>query len=110
MNETQLTQRIKDYMVANGAYIEKIFGGGFQASGVPDLLACYKGRFVAIEVKTPNGKGVASDIQKIKIRMIRGSGGIAFFADSLDDVENVIQQIDNGNKVFTYSKDKKYFK
>lgn len=106
MSEGRLQKQIKDYMVEQGAYIETIFGGGYQAAGVPDLLACYKGRFIAIEVKSPNGKGVASDIQKLKILEIRKAGGIAFFADSMDDVNDVLDQFYDDE--IKYAKDTKY--
>lgn len=95
MNETQLTSQIKNYLTSIGAYNEKIFGGGYQASGVPDLIVCYKGLFVAIEVKSPTGKGRASDIQKLKIRKIRESGGIAFVTDNIQDVMHIINCIDH---------------
>lgn len=100
MNEGQLTSQIKNYLVTKGAYVEKIFGGGFQASGIPDLLVCYKGLFIAIEVKSPTHKGRASDIQKLKIRRIRECGGIAFITDSLEEVQEVFEFIDVMKKDF----------
>ena len=96
-NESQLVSQIKNYLKTKGAYCEKIFGGGFQSAGIPDILACYRGYFVAIEVKSPTGKGRASDIQKLKIRAIREAGGVAFITDNLEDVEKVFNFIDEGN-------------
>ena len=96
-NEGQLTSQIKTLLKVRGAYCEKIFGGGFQSSGIPDILACYHGYFVAIEVKSPTGKGRASDIQKLKIKAIRDAGGVAFITDNIEDVERVLNFIDAGN-------------
>lgn len=96
-NESQLVSQIKNYLKSKGAYCEKIFGGGFQSAGIPDIIACYRGYFVAIEVKSPTGKGRASDIQKLKIRAIREAGGVAFITDNIEDVERVLKFIDNGN-------------
>lgn len=96
-NESQLVSQIKNYLKTKGAYCEKIFGGGFQSAGIPDILACYRGYFVAIEVKSPTGKGRASDIQKLKIKAIREAGGVAFITDNLEDVEKVFNFIDEGN-------------
>lgn len=96
-NESQLVSQIKNYLKSKGAYCEKIFGGGFQSAGIPDIIACYRGYFVAIEVKSPTGKGRASDIQKLKIRAIREAGGVAFITDNIEDVEQVLNFIDNGN-------------
>lgn len=107
MSEGRLQKQIKEYLSERGAYVETIFGGGYQSAGVPDILASYKGRFLAVEVKSPNGKGVASDIQILKIREIRQSGGVGLFADSMEDVEKVLEQMDNNEKII-YSKDSKY--
>ena len=96
-NESQLTSQIKNLLKSKGAYCEKIFGGGYQASGIPDILCCYRGYFLAIEVKSPTGKGRASDVQKLKIKAIRDAGGVAFITDNIEDVERVLKFIDDGN-------------
>lgn len=96
-NESQLTSQIKNLLKSKGAYCEKIFGGGYQASGIPDILCCYRGYFLAIEVKSPTGKGRASDIQKLKIKAIRDAGGVAFITDNIEDVERVLKFIDDEN-------------
>ena len=96
-NESQLTSQIKNLLKSKGAYCEKIFGGGYQASGIPDILCCYRGYFLAIEVKSPTGKGRASDIQKLKIKAIRDAGGVAFITDNIEEVERVLKFIDDGN-------------
>lgn len=95
MNEAQLTTQIKNLLKTKGAYCEKIFGGGFQSAGIPDIICCYKGWFIAIEVKSPTKKGRASDVQKVKVKNIRNSGGIAFFTDNLQDVKSVLKYIDD---------------
>lgn len=108
INESQLTSQIKNFLKTKGCYCEKIFGGGFQASGIPDILCCYKGLFVAIEVKSPTHKGRASDIQKLKIRAIRNAGGIAFITDSLEEVERIFECINEDPIDIPY--DDKYLK
>lgn len=107
MRESQLVTQIKNLLESRGAYNEKIFGGGYQSSGIADILACYRGRFMAIEVKSPTGKGRASDIQKLKIRQVRASGGVGMITDSLEEVAEVLDAIDQNIEV-KYN-DKKYF-
>lgn len=51
----------------------KIWGGGFMKSGIPDILACINNRFVAVELKAPNGR--PSELQKRNIRLINECGG-----------------------------------
>ena len=55
----------------------KIWGGGFQKAGIPDLLACVNGITVAVEIKASNGR--ASPLQKLNIGRINRSNGIAIF-------------------------------
>lgn len=107
-NEAQLVSQIKNFLKSRGCYVEKIFGGGFQSAGIPDLIVCYKGLFIAIEVKSPTHKGRASDIQKLKIRAIRNSGGIAFITDSLEEVKRIFDCINEDPMTIPY--DDKYLK
>lgn len=57
----------------NGWYV-KIWGGGFQRAGIPDILACINGYFVAVELKGPTGKH--TKLQEHNIRLINESRGI----------------------------------
>jgi Holliday junction resolvase len=51
----------------------KFFANGYTKKGVPDLLCCINGFFLAIEVKAENG--VASELQKLNIEKIEQAGG-----------------------------------
>lgn len=55
-------------------WFTKIWGGGFQKSGIPDLLACINGIFISIELKASNGR--PSDLQKMNTSRINKSNGI----------------------------------
>lgn len=55
----------------------KIWGGGFQKSGIPDILSCVNGILVAVEVKASGGR--PSELQKLNISRINQSGGIGVF-------------------------------
>lgn len=69
--------RIKAYLKNKGAWFIKYWGGGkFTKAGIPDLLICYKGRFIAVEVKAANGK--PSDLQLYHLKKIEEAGGKAF--------------------------------
>lgn len=76
MKEKAFENKIKDFLKANGCYFIKYWGGGnFTKVGVPDILACVNGYFVAIEVKAPNGK--PSELQLYNLAEIKKAGGIA---------------------------------
>ena len=44
--------------------------------GEPDIVVCYKGKFIGIEVKSHTGR--ARGLQVAKIKEIRKAGGVAF--------------------------------
>lgn len=87
--EKNFENRIKNYFHSVGIYPAgypehkmnadpvgwyfKVWGGGFQKAGIPDLICCIRGRFISIEVKASHGS--ATEIQKINTNRIRDSGG-----------------------------------
>ena len=56
--------------------------------GTPDLLVCFRGRFVGIEVKTLKGR--LSKEQKEALQAIKDSGGEALVARSIEDVQKAL--------------------
>ena len=94
-NESLFITQIKKYLRDRGAYCEKIWGGGFQSAGIPDIIGCYRGYFIGIEAKVGNNK--PSEIQKAKIKMINDAGGFAKVVWKLDEVKELLDLIDNIN-------------
>ena len=68
-----------------------VTGGGYSKPGDPDLIACFRGRYVAIEAKTPTG--AQSPIQKKRMKEIQEAGGIYILARSVEDVAEVIEEL-----------------
>ena len=60
--------------------------------GVPDILVCYKGHFLGLEVKTPTGR--PSGVQLATAEAIKKSGGICEFPTSVDDVKELFEWYD----------------
>ena len=63
--------------------------------GIPDLLACVNGRFVAIEVKAQNGK--PSELQVYNIKKIREAGGVGIilYPDGFEAFKKLIGELKN---------------
>lgn len=74
--EKKYENKVKEFLEENNIYFVKFFANGFTKSGVSDILACIKGRFVGIEVKAENGK--PSPLQIYNKEQIEKSGGIAY--------------------------------
>jgi Holliday junction resolvase len=92
MSECSLQTNVIKYLRSVGAYAINIHGDEFQA-GVPDVIACYKGRFLGLELKAPNGQ--LSKLQKRNLQKIQKAGGIAEEVRSLEKVRTIIKAIDN---------------
>ena len=80
--EKQFENKIKAYLKSKGAWFVKYWAGKsydgktYTKSGIPDLLVCYKGRFIAIEVKADNGH--PTDLPLYNLRKIEAAGGKGF--------------------------------
>ena len=85
---------IKKYLASLGSdvFFWKEHGGPYGTSGVPDIICCYKGRFLGLEAKLPTGR--LTELQKRAIRKINQAGGIACRVESVEDVRRVIAQAD----------------
>ena len=75
-SEKRFENKIKDYLKERGCYRVKYFGCSYSEAGTPDILACVKGYFLAIEVKAQTGK--PSELQLAKIEQLRGGNSRAF--------------------------------
>ncbi|WP_338998297.1 VRR-NUC domain-containing protein [Fusobacterium animalis] len=90
MLEKQVENQIKKWLEENNHWYFKVHGGPFQKVGVPDIVACIKGKFVAIEVKRPNG-GVVSKLQQVQMEQIKACGGVVGVARSLDEFIQILK-------------------
>ncbi len=70
----------------------KEHGGMYGTAGLPDIIACIHGRFVAFEVKTPTGK--LTKLQEITIQKIRDAGGHAFKVTSAIEVSEILKKLE----------------
>ena len=90
MLEKDITNKILRHLrTREKCYCFKEHGGCYGSSGIPDIICCYRGKFIAFEVKTPKGKTTV--LQDINIRRINDAGGIAVVVRSLDDVRKVLK-------------------
>ena len=73
--EKKVKDAVKKLLVAHGAYFFSPVTGGFGTSGVPDIVACIKGKFIGIETKA--GKGKPTALQEKNLINIMNTGGVA---------------------------------
>ena len=65
---------------------------GVLRRGVPDVLACYRGQFLALEVKRPGQEPTA--LQRAVIDQIHDAGGVAEIVHDLDEVRQILLEVD----------------
>ena len=71
-------------------YSGKPVNGQYSKAGIPDILACINGRFVAIEVKQPGES--PRPLQTAQINEFITAGAIAFWSDSVQHTQSTLDQ------------------
>lgn len=89
--ESAFQNKVIKYIEERGGYKIKIHASSYQTEGEPDIVCCYKGRFCAFELKQGSK---LSDLQIIKLEMIRKSGGIAMEVKDINQIKEVFDRID----------------
>ena len=91
--------KVKDAVVKilkeRGAYYFFPVTGGFGRSGVPDVVACYKGRFFGIECKAGTNKPTA--LQHAELSKIEKAEGLTMVVNeqNVSLVEKTLNALDN---------------
>jgi Holliday junction resolvase len=73
--EAKVKKKVVALLQKYGMYYFYPVTGGYGASGVPDIVACWQGRFIGIECKAGSNKPTA--LQMKNLRDIQQAGGCA---------------------------------
>lgn len=73
--EAAVKNAAKKILEVSGAYFFMPYQAGYGKAGVPDIVACHKGRMLGVECKAEKGKTTA--LQERELQRIRDAGGIA---------------------------------
>lgn len=108
-SEKLFENRLKAWLIAEGIYpagtamqniktppcgwFLKVWGGGYQQSGIPDLLLCVRGCFLAVELKGARGK--PTPLQTLNLGQINAAGGISLilYPDGMDNFKNIVKGV-----------------
>ena len=96
--ETKVKRAVTKILDEYGAYHFFPATHGYGRSGVPDIVACYRGRFIGIECKA--GKGVPTALKLKELRLIQEAGGVSMVVreDTTELLEQVLNDIDDRSK------------
>lgn len=91
--EKNFENRVKKWLREEGCYVVKFYGCGQTRAGVPDLLVCANGRFIAVELKAEDG--VVSKVQLAHLWAINEAGGVWFVLkpSGFEDFKNFIRDV-----------------
>ena len=91
MKEADLITTIKKYLATlPETFAWKEHGGQYGTSGIPDIIVCHRGRFIALEAKV--GKNQPTKLQSATIQQIRKAGGTAAVVRSIEDVKAALAE------------------
>jgi Holliday junction resolvase len=77
--EAKVKKQVTTLLKERGIYYFYPVTGGYGRSGVPDIIACYKGLFLGIECKAKGNK--PTPLQVKNLEEIAACGGLAVVVD-----------------------------
>ena len=89
--ESKVKDKLRKHLTQLGIYHFMPAANGFGRAGIPDIVGCYNGQFVAFECKA--GKNIPTALQEREIRNIQAAKGWAFVITELnvDHVEELLR-------------------
>lgn len=88
--EGKVKKAVKDYLKGIGAWYYMPVSNGMGRVGCPDILACYNGKFIAIETKAPGKRKNVTPNQQREIDEITHANGLALVVDDVEQVKEAI--------------------
>ena len=89
--EAKVKKKTKDLLDKYNVYHFSPFQAGMGRAGIPDVIACFKSHFIAIECKAGDNKPTL--LQERELNRIRDHGGHAMVVneDNLDQLEYLLK-------------------
>lgn len=91
--EKTIVNNTIDMINSRGGWCVKTHGGPFQMAGLPDIIGCYRGRFISFEVKRDEKKKT-SPLQAWVLSRIRHAGGVAQRIHAVQQATSSLDRID----------------
>jgi hypothetical protein len=92
-NEYDFQKEVLAYLNANHIWHYRTQMG--TQSGLPDIIACYRGFFVGLELKREDKKGRPTE-QQLKVNKdLKESGATAEFIDNMEDLIRLFEGLDD---------------
>ena len=95
--ESRLSRKIAAEVRARGGFVFKVHGGPTMMAGLPDLVVCYRGCFIGLETKMPDGR--VSAVQGLRHEQIRHAGGVCAVVRSVEEAMVILDRVDQQHDI-----------
>ena len=94
--EAKVKKRVREMLDKLGVYHFMPPANGFGRAGIPDIIACMDGHFIAIECKAGSGKTTA--LQERELNRIHNAGGTTYIAreSNIDELQRILREKASG--------------
>jgi len=89
--EGRFSDSLQKQLRQRGAWVYKPPAGPHGRRGVPDLLICYHGRFLALELKMPGN--TATPLQQRELASVVHAGGMAVVVQPGFDLDQLLADL-----------------
>jgi Holliday junction resolvase len=91
--EKVVKDKVVSVLKAEGVYYFFPATHGYGRSGVPDIIACVNGHFLAIECKANGGKLTALQVREIKHILACKGEAVVANENNLDLIQNLVRRL-----------------
>jgi hypothetical protein len=91
--EGKVKEKVKAFLKGRGVWYCSPVTGGFGGQGLPDILCCWHGFFVAIETKAKGKRSNTTPLQESQLRQISEAGGIATVISDVDQMKELEERV-----------------
>lgn len=91
--ESKLSRDIMDELRLHGWFCFKVHGNEATMKGLPDIMVCAEGYFIALETKRPSEAGASSVKQEQVQSQINDAGGYSQVVITVRQAVYVVEQV-----------------
>ena len=96
--EGKVKEAVKKHLKSLGIWYYMPVQNGMGVVGIPDIIACWRGRFLAIETKAPGKRNNTTPNQDRVLAEILAHDGMAIVVDDVSQLEAYMaKECFNGN-------------
>lgn len=93
--EKKVKQKVVKLLKSRGCYWFYPVASGFGSAGVPDIVCCYRGKFIGVECKAPEAGNRVTALQQKNLTDIQNCGGYGIVVSGdLSELERILDDLE----------------